>query len=226
MGERQVKKIRKQGVSESVKKPKDKKKILFNAVAVVVVIAFAGLAGYAISNEVRKDAEVTDSSNVTENTETDTAADTSTLSGYAESMGMTFEEMAEKYALDTQKFTADMPTEEATGLFTLENMAKMNEMDIEDFKREHGLASDVKTDVPNSELSTAVMMKVNGYPYTLEDLKEYGLSDDITEDTKWADAMDAVNEAANAKYTAEAETQKDSGTAAEGTEEAADGGAE
>lgn len=210
MSERQAKKIRKQGVAEPQKKKADKSKVIFNIIAVVLILAVAALAAYAISKEIKPQQET----NVTQ-----TNIDTSTLAGYAESMGMTFEEMVTNYGLNTEIFTADMSSEEASKLFTLENIAAMSEKDIETFKTELGLPADVDTTVANSELSTEVMMKVNGYPYTVEDLREYGLSTDITGETRWADAMDAVNEAANARYTAEsaaAETADTEGAAADG----------
>lgn len=210
MSERQAKKIRKQGVAEPQKKKADKSKVIFNIIAVVLILAVAALAAYAISKEIKPQQET----NVTE-----TNIDTSTLAGYAESMGMTFEEMVTNYGLNTEIFTDDMSSEEASKLFTLENIAAMSEKDIETFKTELGLPADVDTTVANSELSAEVMMKVNGYPYTVEDLREYGLSADITGETRWADAMDAVNEAANARYTAEsaaAETADTEGAAADG----------
>lgn len=223
MSERQAKKVRKQAVAEPQKKKADKSKVIFNIIAVLVVLAFAGLAGYAISGVI-KDAQ----SEVTSSTEASNV-DTSTLKGYAESMEMTYEEMAEKYGLDAAVFNADMATEEAANLFTIENFAKMNEQDTEAFISELGLPADVQTNVANTELSTDVMMKINGVPYTLEELKEYGLSADITAETKWADAQESVMTAASQRYQVDMEAAQaaEEASAAE-TDGAAeeDGGAE
>lgn len=227
MSERQAKKVRKQAVAEPQKKKADKSKVIFNIIAVLVVLAFAGLAGYAISGVI-KDAQ----SEVTSSTEASTEAsnvDTSTLKGYAESMEMTYEEMAEKYGLDAAVFNADMATEEAANLFTIENFAKMNEKDTEAFISELGLPADVQTNVANTELSTDVMMKINGVPYTLEELKEYGLSADITAETKWADAQESVMTAASQRYQVDMEAAEASEEASAAETDGAveeDGGAE
>ncbi len=202
MSEKQYKKVRKQEASEPHKKPADKKNVIFNIVSVIVILAFLGVASYAVVREMgaKNDTAQTNASD----TGTDTSnTDTSTLGGYAEATGTTFDALAEKCGLDKEKFTADMSTEEAFDMFTLENMAKMSDKDIDTFKTELELPADVKTDVPNKELSTEIMMKVNGIPYSLEDLKAYGVSDDITNNTKWADAKNVVYEAASKKMSEE-----------------------
>ena len=217
MSERQAKKLRKEQVKEVSKKSADKGKIMFYVISTVVVLGFAGLAGYSIANEL-KSAKVETS---TEATTEATTPDTSTLSGYAEAMGMTYDDMVAKYGLNAETFTADMPTDQAMNLFTLENFAAMSEKDIETFKTEVGIPADVDTTIPNTELATSVMMKVNGYPYTIEELREYGLAAEITEETKWADAQEAVMNAATAKYSAEAaEAEAEAPAEGEVTEEA------
>ena len=222
MSERQAKKIRKEQTTEVVKKKADKGKIMFYVISTVVVLGFAGLAGYSISQEIK-------SANVETAAQTETATpDTTTLSGYAEALGMTFDDMVTKYGLNAETFTPDMLTEDAMNLFTLENFASMSEKDIETFKTELELPADVQTNIPNTELSTGVMMKVNGYPYTIEQLREYGLAAEITEETKWADAQEAVMTAANEKYAAEAAAEEAAPAeeTAEETTETSDGGAE
>ena len=225
MSERQAKKLRKEQVNETVKKSADKGKIIFYVISAVVILGFAGLAGYSIANEL-KSAKVETSTEAT----TDAATpDTSTLSGYAEAMGMTYDDMVAKYGLNAETFTADMPTDQAMNLFTLENIAAMSEKDIETFKTEMGLPADVDTTIPNTELSTGIMMKVSGYPFTLEESREYGLAAEITEETKWADAQQAIMTAANGKAAAEQAAAAEAAPAeGEATEEAetSDGGAE
>lgn len=231
MSERQAKKLRKEQVNETVKKSADKGKIIFYVISAVVILGFAGLAGYSIGKEIKS------AKNVETAAQTETATpDTSTLGGYAEAMGMTYDDMVAKYGLNAENFTADMPTDQAMNLFTLENIAAMSEKDIETFKTEMGLPADVDTTIPNTELSTGIMMKVSGYPFTLEELREYGLAAEITEETKWADAQQAIMTAANGKAAAEQAAAEEAAPAeGEATEaapaeeaaaETADGGAE
>lgn len=215
MSERQTKKIRKEQIVHPQKKQRDKKKILFNSISAVIIIAFLGLASYAIANEIISGNKTSSSDNTTDTADTqnnESSVDTSTLGGYAEASGLTFDQMVEQYGLDTNVFSAEMPIQDAFNNFTLENIAKMQSMDIEEFKTQNGLPADIKTNVPNTELDTSVMLKVNGIQYTIDELRNYGLSEDITESTPWGEAQEAVSQAVAAKMSEESgDAQADNG---------------
>ncbi len=55
MSERQSRKMRKEQPAAAPKK-KDSKKVLFNAISAVIIIAFLGLAAWAITSEIKGDA--------------------------------------------------------------------------------------------------------------------------------------------------------------------------
>ena len=201
MSERKAKKIRKEQVAEPVAKKKEKKNILFNVVSVVLVLAFLGLGAFAVVSDMDfgKDTE----------TSTDANAEITTLGDYAGSIGISYEQMAEQYGFSPDTFNKDMLVNDAVNLFTIEHIAKMNNQDVNEFKETLGIPEDVKTDVPSKDLSTEVMMKLNGYQDTLEELREYGLSEDITEETPWGETQEAVYNAAVAKFEAQQATDVD-----------------
>ena len=204
MSERKAKKIRKEQVVEPVAKKKEKKNILFNVVSVVVIIAFLGLGAFAVVSEMDFGENTTTSTN--EN------VDIQTLGDYAESIGISYEEMAEQYGLLEDTFNKDMLVNDAVNLFTIEHMARMNNQQLDAFKEEWGIPADVKTDVASKDLDTEIMMKLNGYEDTLEDLREYGLSENITEKTPWGEAQEAVYNAAVAKFEAEQQASEETDT--------------
>lgn len=204
MSERKAKKIRKEQVVEPVAKKKEKKNILFNVVSVVVIIAFLGLGAFAVVSEMDFGENTTTSTN--EN------VDIQTLGDYAESIGISYEEMAEQYGLLEDTFNKDMLVNDAVNLFTIEHMARMNNQELDAFKEEWGIPADVKTDVASKDLDTEIMMKLNGYEDTLEDLREYGLSENITEKTPWGEAQEAVYNAAVAKFEAEQQASEETDT--------------
>ncbi len=197
MSERKAKQLRKQTAAPS-EKPVKKQKSLFNIVAVIVVVAVAGLAGYGIWSATRPEVQ--------------------TFATALESQGTDFDTAVEDWGLDTSVFTADMPSEDASMLFTLENMAKMNEKEVEDFVAELEIPEDVPTNVASKDLSTDVMLKANGISMTVEELRSYGLSEDITEETLWADSNEQVIEAYYAAMMAQYEAEAEAETESEGEE--------
>ena len=212
MSERKAKQIRKEEVKEPHKKKTDKKTIWFRVISVVLIVALAGLAGYAIGDTIKTnkaDTAGTETSQTTDDSSAQQSVDTSTLAGIAESMGITYDELVEKWGLDPEKFSSDMATADAYNQMTLENVAKMSEMEIDEFKKQYDLPDNVDTTLPNVQLATDVMMKAYGIPYTLEELQSYGLSGDIKAETPWGDAQESVMTAANAKMQAEQQAQSE-----------------
>ena len=226
MSERKAKQIRKEEVKEPHKKKADKKTIWFRVISIVLIVALAGLAGYAIGDSIKTnkaDTANTETTQTTDESDTQSNVDTSTLAGVAESMGITYDELVEKWGLDAEKFSSDMAPQEAYNQMTLENIAKMSEMEVNEFKKQYNLPDDVDTTLPNIQLATDVMMKAYGIPYTIEDLQAYGLAETIKADTPWGDAQEAVMTAANAKMSAEQQAQsEDNADAAADTADTAD----
>lgn len=213
MSERKAKQIRKEEIQEPHKKKTDKKIIWFRIISVVLIVALAGLAGYAIGDSLKTkkaDTANTETTQTADDSNTQSNADTSTLAGVAESMGISYDELVEKWGLDPEKFSSDMATKDAHNQMTLENIAKASEMEVDEFKKQYNLPDDVDTTLPNVQLATDVMMKAYGIPYTIEDLQAYGLTENIKADTPWGDAQEAVMTAANAKAAAEQQAQSDS----------------
>lgn len=119
--------------------------------------------------------------------------------------GVSFEEFAAQYGIDTSLITADMLYTEATDLFTLDNVAAFSGMDGETLKTNAGLDESVDTTVPMKDLPVSAMMTFNGISVSLDDLKEYGLSEKITADTKWGNAEEEIEKAYEAYIAASAE---------------------
>lgn len=119
--------------------------------------------------------------------------------------GVSFEEFAAQYGIDTSLITADMLYTEATDLFTLDNVAAFSGMDGETLKTNAGLDESVDTTVPMKDLPVSAMMTFNGISVSLDDLKEYGLSEKITADTKWGNAEEEIEKAYEAYTAASAE---------------------
>lgn len=191
MSERQAKKIRKETANQPAPKKKaDKGKVIFNIIAAAIIVAVVALAGYTIWRTVNPPEEVV------------------TLASALEEQGTDFDTAVADWGLDTSVFTPEMSTEEASAEFTLENYAKMSSMETAELLEQCGLPEDTPTNVANKDLPTSVMLKFNGLDVSAEDLREYGLSEDITDDTPWSEAQDEVIEAANAWYSANASTDE------------------
>ena len=110
MSERKAKQIRKEEVREPHKKKTDKKTIWFRVISVVLIVALAGLAAYAIGDSIKTnkaDTANTETTQTTDESDTQSNVDTSTLAGVAESMGITYDELVEKWGLDAEKFSSE-----------------------------------------------------------------------------------------------------------------------
>ena len=173
MSEKQAKRLRKMTpeVPEQ-KKTADKQKVLFNTIAVILIVVVAGLAGYSIWNETRPEVQTLADALLSQETDFDTAV--------------------AEWGLDTNIFTPDMPAEEASDYFTLENIAKMEEKELADYLAEREIPEDTPANVPSKDLSTAVMLKVNGITMTVEELRNFGLSEEITEETLWGESSEDI----------------------------------
>ncbi len=206
MSERQAKKNR---VEENIveKKSADKGKILFNVISAVVILAFLGLAVWGISKS-KGDTPVNNAVNL--DTEFEEMDDS--LGTMAEQEGLTFEEFAEKYAMSLDTFGPTSTYSESIDIFTLETISKLEgHDDLAGYIKERGLPEDVDTTVPNAELPASVMMKVYGFTETFDELKPYGIPEDMTENAKWIDAKDYVLNAQQVKATSEMTAAEDGG---------------
>ncbi len=183
MSERQAKKMRRENPVVEQKKPVNKNNRLFNIIATAAIVVVAALAAVGIWNVV---------------------TDVPTFGEALAEQGTTYDIAVADWGLNPEVFSEDMPATEVDMLFTIENIAKMNGMEVATLITDMGLPADVDTQKPAKELPTSVMLKLQTQylPATVETLRAYGLSADITEETAWGDAYKAVTKAYE-KYTEE-----------------------
>ncbi len=206
MSERQAKKKKTGEVLKEEKKASGGS-VLFNVIAGVVILAFSGLAVWGIIQSKGDDATI-----VTPNVDTTYEEFDDTLGTMAEQEGLTFEEFAEKYALSLDTFGPTSTYTDSIDIFTLETISKLEgHEDLSKYIEEKGLPEDVNTKIPNAELPTGVMMKVYGFQETFDELKPYGIPEDMTEDTRWIDAKDYVLNAEQVKVTSGMTSQNNGG---------------
>lgn len=205
MSERQAKK-KKTAEVLGEKAPK-KGNVLFNVISVVVILAFSGLAAWGISQS-KKDSPVNNVSNI------DTTFDEmdDSLGAMAEQEGLTYEEFAEKYALSPETFNETSSYTASIDIFNLETISKLEgHDDLAAYIKEKGLPEDVDTTIANAELPAEVMMKVYGFTETFDELKPFGIPEDMTGKTKWIDAKDYVLNAQQVKITSEVSSTDNGG---------------
>ena len=123
MSESRAKRERK-GKEPEVQVKKNKSNILFNIIVVLVIIAVVGVGGWAVYEKIKADAPV---------------EQTQTIADIAAEEEMPVEELLSKIGLADEGFTGEEPAEDLLSIMTLENFAKFEDKDVEEFKKEYGI---------------------------------------------------------------------------------------
>lgn len=163
MSESRAKKQRKEQAPQVVTKKKDKGGILFNIVVTLVIVAVAAVGGWEAYKKIQENA-------ATNTTETITQEDVQpqTVATVAQEEELSVEDFLAKVGLADSGLTAESTAEELMAKMTIENFAKFEDKDVEEFKTMYGIEA-----LSNDTLWTEAQMKV-----TMGKMAEnqYGLS--------------------------------------------------
>lgn len=211
-------------VSEmKIKRPVDKAAVMTNVVIGVVIAAFLGLGGYAVGKKYadNKANEPTDDTEYT-------SQQSSTVQSAADEAGMSVEEYLANYGLDTS-ISPDTALSEIYPQMTVENMAKLNDTDVDTFREQNYIPDDITNDTLWGDVLPELPFKAIVGEEQVEQFKSvYGLGDEVTADTKWSIVepilnakQDEMNEAmANAQAANEGSDSDDADTDSEDTDSA------
>lgn len=202
MSERQARLKRKNEPQTEEAKKRSKGSVWMNVVITVVVIAFLGLAGYALKDNIK--------AILPEKPEKET-----TVADLAKNRDISVEEFLSEYGLEGEELTADSTESEVMSKLTVENYAKYTEQSVEELLSSYGIEG-VDNDMLWQEAYQYIPM--GNYAETMgttfEELKKQaGLPDEITEKTTLKEAEEIMQ-----SLQAEEEAAGE-GEAAEATEE-------
>lgn len=192
MSESRAKKERKTQVQEPVVKAKKSASgILVNIIIVLVVIAVAGCGIWASYEKI--------SANIAANTEDAAAgADTQTITTVetlATEEGLSVEELLAKCGLEDSGLTAESTADEMIAKMTIENFAKFENTDVEEFKKNFAIEN-LPNDMLWSEAQNSVPMgKIaeNEYGMSFEDFAaQAGIPAEITAEMTQAEAVEII----------------------------------
>ena len=188
MSESRAKKERKTQVQEQVvAKKKDPSGIIVNIIIVLVVIAVAGCGIWAaydkISANIAADTEATDTQNV------------QTVATMALEEGLSVEELLAKCGLEDSGITGESLSTELLEIMTIENFAKFEDTDVEEFKKQFGIEA-LANDTLWSEAQNSVPMgKIaeNEYGMSFEEFAaQAGLPEGITAEMTQGEAVEFI----------------------------------
>ena len=202
MSEKQAKRERKAQpavvVAEKKKSPMD---VIISVVAVILVVAVAGLGGYAVKDQIV--------SLLPEKPE----PQIETVGDYAESVETTVEELLAKCGMEDAGLTADSDMNEMYEKFTIDSYAKFTDTDAETLKAIYGI-QDLANDTPWQDAQMKMpMFKVAeqaGLAFD-EFATQNQLPAEITKDTTYEEALKIMEAqmAASAEATGDAEAEAD-----------------
>jgi len=192
--------------------PADK---MVNAVITVVIIAVLGLAVWAVSPKFKAKFD--------EIKAAEEASKPDTIQKRADQKGISVEQFIADYGITGENVTGETMMSEVMAQMTVENAAKLEEQSVEEFLEASGLPADKVTgdmtlEAANELIPIKTVIASAGMDF--ETFKaQYGLADDVTEDTPWKDVEETVMavEQANQEAAAAAEAQAtEEATAEEG----------
>ena len=203
MSESRAKRERKQQPAEAkvaVKKSPMEK--IIGIVSVLLVVAVAGLGGYAVKDNVKAWLPEKPQPQI------------ETVGDYAESNDTTVEELLAKCGMEDAGLTADSDINEMYEKFTIESYAKFTDTDAETLKGLNGIE-----DLPNDTLWQDAQMKIPMYVIA----EQAGMSFDdfaaqnqlpaeITKDTTYEEAMKIMEEVMAAEVAAAENEEADAST--------------
>lgn len=194
MSEKQAKIKRKNEPQKEVVKQKGS--ALFGWIAAIVVIAFLGLAGYALKDNIK--------AILPEKPEKE-----ATVSDLAKDRDMTVDEFIESFGLADAELTAQSAESEVVPHLTVANYAKYMDKTVDELLSENGIESaDEDMLWQDAYLLTPMSAYAESMGMTFEDFKsQAGLPDEITEKTTLGDAQKIVMEMQQAEEAEEAEDE-------------------
>ena len=147
MSERQAKKRRMEVGKDETKKSKSG--ILINCVLTLLVVAVAGVGGWAVYTNYGDNAT---------DVQTEQVQQTQTIEQYAQSVGMTADDFLNEYGLvENEEVTKDMDVTLATEYMTIENYAKFSGLQVDGLKEALGLGEEFTNDMLMSEVYAKMM---------------------------------------------------------------------
>lgn len=181
MSERQARQKRKNEPQNEIRKQKGSS--LFSWITAIVIIAFLGLGGYALKDNIK--------ALLPEKPEKET-----TVSNISKDREMTVDEFLEEYGLTDAEITKDSTESEVMEKLTVKNYAKYTDKTVEELLEEYEITNadedmlwqDAYLLMPMSKYAESLGM-------TFEDFKaQAGLSDKITEKTTLGEAEEIMSQ--------------------------------
>ena len=188
MSESRAKKERKTQVQEQVvAKKKDPSGIIVNIIIVLVVIAVAGCGIWAAYDKI--------SANIAADTEAADTQNVQTVATMALEEGLSVEELLAKCGLEDSGITGESLSTELLEIMTIENFAKFEDTDVEEFKKQFGIEA-LANDTLWSEAQNSVPMgKIaeNEYGMSFEEFAaQAGLPEGITAEMTQGEAVEFI----------------------------------
>ena len=181
MSESRAKRERKEQPKDTIKAApkKSKAEIILSIVAVILVVAVAGLGGYAVKDDIKALLPEKPQPQI------------ETIGDYAESVDTTVEELLAKCGMEDLGLTEKSDMDEMYEKFTIDSYAKFSDTDVEALKAIYGIQ-----DLPNDTSWQDAQMKMPMFKMaeqagmTFEDFAAQNqLPEEITKDTTYEEAM-------------------------------------
>lgn len=180
MSESRAKRERKEQQKQVVAAPKKSKmEIIASVVAVLLVVAVAGLGGYAVKDDIK--------ALLPEKPE----PQIETVGDYAESIETTTEELLLKCGMEDLGLTEKSDINEMYEKFTIDSYAKFTDTDAETLKAIYGI-QDLANDTPwqEAQMKTPMFKVAEQQGLSFEDFATQNqLPAEITKDTTYEEAM-------------------------------------
>ena len=177
MSESRAKKARKEAPAPVQPAKKNKGNVLFIIITVVVIAAIVIAGGFAIYGKIKAEQPV---------------EQVQTVADVALEEGLSAEEFLAKIGMDGGEFTGESSANDLLAKMTLENFAKFEDKDVEDFKKEYGIEH-LENDMLWNEASMNIKMdKIAELQYEMsfeEFAAQNGFPAEITGDMTQAEAI-------------------------------------
>ena len=184
MSEKQARQKRKNEPQAEIKKQKSA--WVSNTIITVVVIAFLGLAGYALKDNIK--------AILPERPEKE-----QTVSDLAKERDMSVDEFLAEYGLDDGEVTKDTTKSEVESKLTVANYAKYNDQTTEELLEQYGIENADEDMLWQDAYGLMPMSKyAESMGTTFEELKgQIGLPDEVTEKTTLLEVQEIMSKQAD-----------------------------
>ncbi|MBQ7986381.1 MAG: hypothetical protein IJ304_03840, partial [Clostridia bacterium] len=127
MSESKAKKQRKEQVPQVAPKKKDRSGLIFNIVVILIIAAVAIPGGWAAYEKIKANMPVVEEEQVM------------TVAQVAQEEELSVEEFLAKVGLENSGLSADSTSEELLSTMTIENFAKFEDTEVNEFKTMYGI---------------------------------------------------------------------------------------